>query len=95
MLTCCFQWFRGTVQAGSSLQIADWWPIIRPLIRAVPYAINPIKKVLLTLHLMEENLWKGLVDEAREHVKHGRFYPSMRGHNSLKAYFANVLRSLS
>ncbi|KAH6986623.1 putative cytochrome P450 oxidoreductase, partial [Ilyonectria destructans] len=70
------KWFRNTIDAGSSLQVADWWPILRPLIRAVPSVINPIKTQLNALHNAESELWRGLVELTREHVKDGHFYPS-------------------
>lgn len=69
--------------AGASLQIADWWPIFRPVIRAIPYRINPIKRALGELETMESNLWAKLVAETRDHISKGRFYPSMFSHNAL------------
>ncbi|KAF7531274.1 hypothetical protein G7054_g9043 [Neopestalotiopsis clavispora] len=71
------EWFRDAVTAGSSLQLADWWPILRPVIRGVPEIMNPIKKELNRLHFMELNLWKGMVNTVRDHMKQGRFYPSL------------------
>lgn len=38
--------------------------------------MNPIKKELNRLHFMELNLWKGMVNTVRDHMKQGRFYPS-------------------
>lgn len=70
------KWFRQTVIAGSGLQIADWWPSLRPIIRAIPFAINPIKKWLARLHFMERDLWVDCVEVARQHMLNNRFYPS-------------------
>ncbi|OAL37611.1 hypothetical protein AYO20_03118 [Fonsecaea nubica] len=71
------EWFRRAVIAGASLQLADWWPVLRPIIRAVPYRINPLKRYLGELERMEVGLWKTLVDETRDHIQKGRYYPSL------------------
>ncbi|KAM5341972.1 hypothetical protein ACJ41O_015003 [Fusarium nematophilum] len=71
------KWFRDATDLGGRLQIADWWPIFRPVIRTTPGFLNPLKKNLNALHKMEVRLWKTLVGIVREHVSNNRFYPSL------------------
>ena len=71
------QWFRQLTVAGSSLQIADWWPLLRPLIRIIPNSLNPIKRYMYKLSDMELSLWRRLTDNARRQLEEGRYYPSM------------------
>ncbi|OAL43035.1 putative cytochrome P450 [Pyrenochaeta sp. DS3sAY3a] len=71
------EWFRRAVLAGGKIQVADWWPFLRPFIRIIPKFVLPLKGELDTLYHMEVDLWANLTSTTREQMRQGRFVPSL------------------
>lgn len=53
----CKQWFDRTTALSGKLQLADWYPILRPLFHVLPKALNPIKRKVEELEEMETQMW--------------------------------------
>ncbi|EUC28729.1 hypothetical protein COCCADRAFT_108388 [Bipolaris zeicola 26-R-13] len=47
----------GTTALSGKLQLADWYPILRPLFHVLPKALNPIKRKVEELEEMETQMW--------------------------------------
>ncbi|KAK6386125.1 hypothetical protein LTS17_001699 [Exophiala oligosperma] len=69
------EWFDRTTALGGKLQIADWFPIFRPLFRMIPKSINPIKQEVEELEELETKLWirhttaaRALIDAGKQHA---------------------------
>ncbi|OAL40505.1 hypothetical protein AYO20_00241 [Fonsecaea nubica] len=69
------EWFDRTTALGGKLQIADWFPIFRPVFRFLPKFMNPIKQEIEELEKMETKLWvrhttaaRALIDAGKPHA---------------------------
>lgn len=77
---CGHQWFDRTTALGGKLQIADWYPIFRPLFRFLPASVNPIKGEIEELEKMETQLWTRHTTGARALIDAGKPNASKDAH---------------
>jgi hypothetical protein len=54
----------------------DWYPFLRPIFRRLPSRISGIRDKIAYLKELEENLWRGLLENAKRSMKEGKMNES-------------------
>jgi len=61
---------------AANLQLVDFYPFLRPLMRVLPETLNPMKRNLREIKIIEDRLFFELLKNAKQKIKGGKVYPS-------------------
>lgn len=61
---------------ATTLQLVDFFPILRPLMNIIPPQLSSFKRNLLEITDIENRLFMKLFKDARAKIEAGKIYPS-------------------
>lgn len=70
------QWLANFSVLQERTQVADWYPILKPLFLRLPSMFSSFLKTVTRLKDQERALWMSLLERAKDLIASGKMHPS-------------------